>query len=135
MSVELGKVREFARALGAQDRRYVSDEQPPVPATFLIVGSFLWGYSVEEPGDTVFAHLDIDRKQLLHAEEEVEFVERVPVAGEKLLATPVIEKTYCKQGKSSSLQFTVVRTQFRSPDGILIAIQRCTFVSQRQGGR
>jgi len=127
--VEKGKVREFARAIGAEHPDYLSADAPVVPPTFLTIAGRFWGYTFDLPGDTALASVDIDRSLILNAEEEFEFPGEPPRAGTRLYGQTRIADLYTKQGKrGGELTFVVVETTFEDESGRLVAIQRQTLV-------
>jgi hypothetical protein len=127
--VELGKLREFARATSASHEEYLSSPNPVVPPTFLTIAGRFWGYTFDEPGDTPLADIPFDRSMLLNAEEEFEFPGPLPRAGMKLWAQTRIVDVYEKQGRrGGALTFIVAETVFKSDVGELVARQKQTVV-------
>ena len=55
MTVERGKVREFARATMSENPEYLDDPAPPIEPTFLTSVSF-WS----PPGSSVFSKVKMD---------------------------------------------------------------------------
>ncbi|MEO1188378.1 MAG: MaoC family dehydratase N-terminal domain-containing protein [Pseudomonadota bacterium] len=128
--IERGKVREFARAVGVTDAEYLDDLRAPVPATFLTTAGFFWGYTIEEPGESVFKDIEIDRQLLLHAGEEVEFFGEPPRIGDMLTGQSMIQDGYEKISSTSGrLQFIVMQTDYNTDTGRLVARQRTTLVN------
>src|SRR5258708_30020016 len=104
MTVERGKVREFARATQSQHAEYLDDPEPPIEPTFLTTVSF-W-----QPPDAaeLWRKLDIDGRRLLHGEQEYEFFWRVPRAGGQLMARTSLEEMDEKEGKRGGTMTSVV---------------------------
>lgn len=127
--VERGKIREFAAAVGSAHPAHLGDETPVAPAYFLVTAGFFWGYTLENPGDTVFADVDIDRSLLLHAGEEVEFTGQPPRAGDILSAQVAIVESYTRESsRSGAMTFVTTETEFRDANSELVARQRTTLV-------
>jgi hypothetical protein len=128
-SVELGKIREFARATNANHDEYLSSPNPVVPPTFLTIAGRFWGYTFDAPGDTPLADIPFDRSMLLNAEEGFEFLGALPRAGMRLWAQTRVADVYEKQGRRGGmLTFIVAETVFESDTGEVVARQRQTVV-------
>lgn len=124
MVVELGKVREFARATVADHSQYLEDPRPSAPPTFLAASAF-W----EEPGTSVFDHIDYDQARILHAEQEYLFPAGPPRAGTRLRARSRVENVYEREGRQGGLlSFIVAVTDFVDEEGTLVAQGRMTIV-------
>ena len=127
--LERGKVHEYAQAAKSQHPAYIADRAPPVPATFLVTAGFLWGYTLEHPGDTPLADVELDTEDLLHAEETFEFHGPPPRAGVTLQARTRIADVFEKQGRrGGTLTFIVSETTFHDGSGRLVALERSTAV-------
>jgi hypothetical protein len=125
MTVERGKVREFARATQSRHPEYFDELEPPIPPTFLTSVSFWQPPEANE----LFAKLDIDGRRLLHGEQEYEFFWQVPRAGTKLVARTRVEEIYEKQGKrGGTMTFVVTVTDFHNTEGDLVAQARSTAI-------
>src|SRR5215471_9241348 len=96
MDVELGKIREFARAVKSDHPSYVTGDHPVVPPTFLTT-AFHWELDV--PGANPWALLGVDQKRGLHAEQKYVFHGPPPRAGARLFARSKITEVYRKQGR------------------------------------
>jgi hypothetical protein len=126
--VELGKIREFAAATKSEHPSY-RGERPVCPPTFLTTAGLFWGYTLDQPGDTALAELDVDRDLLLHAEEEYEFYGLPPRAGTRLTAQTRIARVFEKVGaRGGALTFITSETTFRDQAGTLVALGRTTAV-------
>ena len=129
MALERGKIYEFARAVGSANPAHLRADAPVIPGTFLTTAGFFWGYSLETPGENPFSALEIDRSCLLHAEEEYEFPNGPPGAGELLIARSRIADVTTKRGKrGGELTFIELDTEFRSEGGALVARSRTKVV-------
>ena len=125
MSVERGKVREFARATKSEHPDYLDDPAPPVPPTFLTSATF-W-----QPPDaaSVWRDLDIDLRRLLHGAQEYVFFGPPPRAGQDLTVQTRVEEIYEKEGKrGGTMTFVVTVTDFTDASGVLVAQARSTAI-------
>jgi len=126
MDIERGKIHEFARAIRASEPAYFAGEHPVAPPTFLTAMAF-WAELV--PGSNPWAKLEIDRKRLLHAEQEYVFFGPPPSAGTRLVCQSKITEIYEKEGRrGGTLTFVVMVTEFRDASGKLVAEARTTGV-------
>lgn len=122
--VERGKVREIARATGAQNPELLAGDA--IPPTFLTVASGWWGYSWEEPGDSPLADEQVDAARTLHLEERYVY-ERPLRVGDRLTGVLTIEQPVRKQGRRAGpMTIYTTRTTFTDQDETLVAtaIQR-----------
>ncbi len=130
MDIERGKVREFARAVGAHQPEYLDDPCPLVPPTFLTTAAYFWGYSLERPRGTAFERIDHDLSLSLHAEEAYIFHGPPPRAGTRLTGRSSLESFTTRQGaRGGELTFLVMLTEFREERGDLVAEARSTSVT------
>jgi len=125
LTVERGKIREFAKATQSGAPGYLDVEDPVIPPTFLTSVNF-WQPPEEA---ALFGNLDIDLRRLLHGEQEYIFRGAPPRAGDKLHARTVVEEIYDKEGKrGGTMTFVVTRTDFTNDDGDLVAQARATAI-------
>jgi acyl dehydratase len=125
MHVERGKIREFAAAIKDDDPLYFDEEHarrvaggvmPPV--TFLQTVQ-LWDREGEGRPRVPF-----DLRRVLHGEQEYEFLKPIH-AGDVLTATSKVVDVYDKPGKrGGSMSFAVTETEYRNPQGELVARAR-----------
>ncbi|WP_432842275.1 FAS1-like dehydratase domain-containing protein [Dactylosporangium sp. CA-092794] len=121
--IELGKIREFARATHATHPSYWTDDAV-IPPTFLAARSF-WKTDDEDP----VPGLGLERSRTLHAGEEFRFHGRVPKAGETLHVSSRIGDEWHKEGRrGGSLRFVTIVTEYRDADGELVAESIATAV-------
>ena len=126
LDVELGKVREFARAVKSTNPDYTEGRHPVTPPTFL-TSTFHWELDVA--GANPWNALNVDQKRGLHAEQEYEFFGPPPRAGTRLTCQSFIEKIYEKQGRrGGTLTFAVMVTEFHDGSGRLVGRARMTGV-------
>ncbi len=125
LHIEVGKVREFARAVKTEHPNYAGDD-PVVPPTFLTT-AFHWELDV--PGANPWALLGVDQKRGLHAEQQYVFHGPPPRAGARLRARSKITQVYEKQGRrGGTLTFAVMVTEFFDEHGTLVAEAHLTGV-------
>jgi hypothetical protein len=124
MTVERGKIREFAKATMSQNPDYLEDASPPIEPTFLTSVSF-WS----PPGRSVFSKVKIDLRRLLHGGQEYIFHGPPPHAGEELSVQTRVDEIYEKEGKrGGTMTFVVTVTEFRDASGNLRAEARSTAI-------
>jgi hypothetical protein len=122
VEVERGKIREFARATKARDTAYFDDPTPVAPPTFLASSAFWAGPASSPLGVRNWS-------RILHGEQEFVFHGPPPRAGQSLVAQQRVEDTYEKQGRrGGTMRFTILVTEFRTPDGELVAESRSTVI-------
>lgn len=127
MSVERGKIREFARATGSRHPEYLDDKQAPIPPTFLTTLGF-WIPADSDAGE-LLRSLDLELARVLHGEEEYVFHGPPPRAGTDLTVTRRIDDVFEKEGKrGGTMTFVVMVTEFRDPDGRLVVEGRTTII-------
>jgi hypothetical protein len=121
MSVERGKIAEFARATFSTNPAYGGDS-PVVPPTFLTTMIF-WDH------DPLWRTVGMDQSRALHAEQEYVFHGPPPAAGTQLTAQSRITEIYTKTGRrGGELTFAVMVTEFRDSSGTLVAEAKLTGV-------
>jgi hypothetical protein len=124
MTVERGKIREFARATMSDNPQYLTDPTPPIEPTFLTSVSF-WN----PPGRSVFAKVNMDLKRLLHGGQEYVFHGPPPRAGTELTVQTRVAEIYEKEGKrGGTMTFVVTVTEFRDKNGRLVAEAHSTAI-------
>lgn len=124
MTIERGKIREFARGTMSSAPEYLVDPIPVIPPTFLTTVSF-WS----PPGDSVFSKVKLDLRRLLHGGQEYTFHGPPPEAGTELTVQTRVDEIYEKEGKrGGTMTFVVTVTEFRTPTGTLVAEARSTAI-------
>ncbi len=122
MVVELGKIREFARATKSRNPEYLESENPVSPVTFLQTAAF-WQSRANSPYGGAPANFE----RLLHGEQEFVFHGEPPRAGSVLTGQSRIERVYQKEGRRGGLMtFTEAVTEFRDEAGRLVAESKTT---------
>lgn len=125
MTVELGKVREMARAMHADDVPAFIDGSA-VPPTFLTC-TFHWEEAI--PDANPWPHVKMSRSRGMHAEQEYVFHGPPPKVGTRLACRSRIADIFEKQGRrGGTLTFVVMITEFRDETGTLVAEAKMTAV-------
>jgi hypothetical protein len=125
MTVELGKVREFARATQATHPHLVDAEAPPITPTFLMSAA-LW-----QPPDAPqpYEALGMELERLLHGEQEFEFFGPPPGVGRRLAVEVLIESIVEKRGRRGGvMRVGRIVTNFVDETGTLVARSRTTAI-------
>jgi acyl dehydratase len=126
VTVERGRIKDFARAIGDLNPFYLDDRvgaasefgdviaPPTFPITFR-----------DETADTgaMLKDLGVDISRILHGEQEFE-LHRPIRPGETLLCRPKITDVYEKSGKSGPMAFVVRETAVTDEDNELVATLR-----------
>lgn len=114
MRVELGKVREFARATNSRHPDHQSDDGVS-PVTFLQSSAF-WQTRANDPLP------ERDLRRSLHAEQEFVFPGGPPPVGARLTGRSRVDDTWTKAGRrGGELTFTRVATDYTDESGALVA--------------
>jgi len=123
--IEVGKVREFARATGATHRAYFEDEHPPIPPTFLASAALWQPASVPPP----YEALGMDLQRVLHGEQEYRFLGPLPRAGDRLVVEVRIESVTEKKGRrGGTMRLARIVSDFTNEAGELVAQARATTI-------
>jgi acyl dehydratase len=126
VTIERGRIKDFARAIGDPNPFYLDDRigaasefgdviaPPTFPITFR-----------DEQADTgsFLKELGTDISRILHGEQEFE-LHRPLRPGETLLCRPRIADIYEKSGKSGAMAFVVRETAVTDRNGELVATLR-----------
>jgi hypothetical protein len=124
MLVEVGKVREFARAVNSANPAYTAGWTPASPPTFLASASF---WMERENSPTLRADLNFER--ILNGAQEFIFHGPPPRAGARLTGTGRIDRVYQKTGRRSGVMtFLEVVYEFADEAGKLVAEVRSTVI-------
>ncbi|HJQ83375.1 MAG TPA: MaoC family dehydratase N-terminal domain-containing protein [Candidatus Binatia bacterium] len=123
MRVEAGKIREFAKAVKADDPAYRGDAAAPAPPTFLMTIAHWIG----DLGQTRSA-VKLDFRRLLHGEQEFEYVRPIR-AGDVLTFRSRTKDVFEKQGKrGGKMLFIIGETEYRNARGEVVAYTRNTAI-------
>ena len=121
MHVELGKIREFARAV--KDDKPAYRDGSLAPPTFLMT----LAHWIGDMGQTRSA-VKLDFLRLLHGEQDFEYVSPIR-AGDVLSFRSRTKEVFEKQGKrGGKMLFIVGETEFRNQRGEVVAYSRNTVI-------
>jgi hypothetical protein len=124
LTVERGKIREFARATKSENPEYVDDTAPVSEPTFLVTSAF-WS----PPGAMRWGSLKLDMRRVLDGGREFVFHGPPPKAGTKLTAQTRVDDIYEKEGKrGGTMTFVQTVQEFRDEAGNLVAEMRSTAI-------
>jgi acyl dehydratase len=122
MRVEVGKIREFAKAVKDPNPAYAGDE-PIAPPTFLMTISHWIG----DLGKTRSA-VKLDYRRLLHGEQDFEYVRPIR-AGDVLTCRSRTKEVFEKAGKrGGTMTFIIGETEYRNQRGEIVAYTRNTAI-------
>jgi len=122
MRVELGKVREFAKAVRDEAGRITGDGAVAPPTFLMTIAHWLGDLSQTRRGVT------LDTKRLLHGEQEFEFRRPVRV-GDVLRFRSRVKDVFEKQGKrGGAMTFVISEVEFRAAGGEVVATLRNTSI-------
>jgi hypothetical protein len=125
MPIELGKVREFARATGGTSPDYLENPSAPIPPTFLRTQVF-W---TPAGGPNLLKDVKLDLRRILHGEQEYEFFGPPPHVGDELTVTTRLDSVEEKDGKRGGKMLVIVFiSDFTDGDGALVARGRQTLI-------
>jgi hypothetical protein len=125
VSIERGKIREFARAAKSTQAAY-DRSAAVIPPTFLTTARSFWAPPAD---DDILDELGFDLARVLHGEEEFEFFGPLPTAGQVLHAQTRLGERWEKEGKrGGTMKFARLVTEFRDGEGALVAEERTTVV-------
>jgi hypothetical protein len=125
MPIELGKVREFARATGSTSAEYLDSTNPPIPPTFLRTQVF-W---TPAGGPNLLKDVKLDLRRVLHGEQEYEFFGPPPHVGDELTVTTRLDSVEEKEGKRGGKMLVIVFvSDFSDSQGNLKARGRQTLI-------
>lgn len=124
LTVERGKIREFARATKSENPEYLDDTAPVAEPTFLVTSAF-WS----PPGAMRWGSLKLDMRRVLDGGREFVFHGPPPKAGTKLTAQTRVDDIYEKEGKrGGTMTFVETVQEFRDDAGNLVAEMRSTAI-------
>ncbi len=116
-TIELGKIKEFARALGDPHPCYETGDC--LPPTFATVIDF-WS------GDTSLASsLELNMARVLHGGQEYEYRGKI-WPGDVITTEGEVENAYSKAG----MNFFVVKKTYRNQKGEVVLLSRSTIIER-----
>jgi len=129
-TVERGKIKEFAMAIGDDNPIYYDVEKAkeqgfrdiPIPPTFPTVMEMWSGLDFE----TLIRELDLDPLMVLHGEQEYEYLEDI-CAGDEITCTAKVISHVEKR----RMTFITIENLF-SRDGKIVLIARSNIIERNQ---
>jgi acyl dehydratase len=123
MRVELGKIREFAKAVKDPNAAYAAADAAFAPPTFLMT----LAHWIGDLGQTRSA-VKLDYRRLLHGEQEFEYVRPIR-AGDTLTFRSRTKDVFEKAGKrGGKMLFVIGETEFKNQRGEVVAYTRNTAI-------
>lgn len=117
--VEKRHIRQFAQAIGDPNPLFINEENGGViaPPTFPVA-------IASEGGDLP---IQLDPRRMLHGEQEFIYYQSIR-AGDRLHCQMKITDLYEREGKSGKMQFLVLDTEMRNPDGEMAVVSKMTII-------
>jgi peroxisomal enoyl-CoA hydratase 2 len=137
LTVEAGKVDEFARAIGSSNEvfydadaaREAGYDDIPAPLTFTRVAYFPQ-YRVGGDGSSFGFDLGFDPEHTVHGEQEYEYRRPVTV-GDMLDGMTELADVYQKSGSDGrTLTFAVLETTYTDADDEVVLVERRTRIER-----
>ncbi len=123
MRVELGKIREFAKAVKDPNAVYADESRCVAPPTFLMTIAHWIG----DLGATRTA-VKLDFRRLLHGEQDFEYVKPIR-PGDTLTFRSRTKEVFEKEGKrGGTMLFVIGETEFKNQRGEVVAYMRNTAI-------
>jgi acyl dehydratase len=123
MKIELGKIREFAKAVKDPNPIYSDEARCIAPPTFLMTIAHWIG----DLGATRSA-VKLDYRRLLHGEQEFEYVKPIR-PGDTLTFRSRTKEVFEKDGKrGGKMLFVIGETEFTNQHGEVVAYMRNTAI-------
>jgi acyl dehydratase len=123
MKIELGKIREFAKAVKDPNPAYLDEKTSIAPPTFLMTIAHWIG----DLGATRSA-VKLDYRRLLHGEQDFEYVKPIR-PGDTLTFRSRTKDVFEKDGKrGGKMLFVIGETEFTNQRGEVVAYMRNTAI-------
>ena len=125
VTVERGKIKEFARAIGDLNPFYLDDRVGQASAWGDIIAppTFATTFRDEGASETFFRDLGIDISRVLHGEQEFEMVRPIQ-PGHAYLCRSRIVDIYEKTGKSGAMAFVLRETAITDRENEIVGTMR-----------
>jgi acyl dehydratase len=126
VTVERGRIKDFARAIGDLNPFYLDDRVGAASAFGEVIAPPTFPITFrDEAFDTnaLLKELGTDVSRILHGEQEFELYRPIR-AGETLLCRPKLTDIYEKSGKSGPMAFIVRETSVTDTENELVATLR-----------
>ncbi|MCM3636882.1 MaoC family dehydratase N-terminal domain-containing protein [Sporosarcina luteola] len=116
-TIEKGKIKEFAIALGYNSKSYLNGNA--VPPTFPTVVEF-WGGQI-----SISKVLGLNLSKVLHGEQSYEYVGVIKV-GDEITVHTEVEEVFTK----AKMNLIVLKKKFMNQHGELVLISRSTIIER-----
>ena len=123
VTVERGKIKDFARAIGDLNPLYLDDEVGRASAWGDIIAPPTFPISFRDETGLLLRDLGTDVSRLLHGEQEFEIFRQLR-PGETYLCRSKVLDLYEKTGKSGPMGFVVRETAVTDADNEIVATMR-----------
>jgi len=124
-TVERGKVREFALAIGDDNPAYFSDD-PALPPTFPITFAFWSDANLIDK----LASMGVQIWNVLHAEQEYIHIKPIKV-NDTITGQATIADIYTKEGRSAgTMDFIAVAVEYTNQNGDLILKENMLLIAR-----
>lgn len=125
VTVERGKIKEFARAIGDSSPFYLSDEVGRASPWGDIIAPPTFPVTFRNEGDTgaLLRDLGVDISRVLHGEQEFE-LHRAITPGETFLCRSKVIDIYEKAGRTGPMAFVVRETAVTDRNDDIVATMR-----------
>jgi N-terminal half of MaoC dehydratase len=131
MPIELGKVREYAKATANDAPEYFGEAAVPIPPTFLasVIYCDSPGATSNAEVQTALSDLGIepDIRRVLSAEHEYVFHGPIPRSGDVLTTSQRFDGVEVKEGRRGRMLFIRTAIEFRHRSSDLVA--ECLYTS------
>jgi peroxisomal enoyl-CoA hydratase 2 len=136
LTVEAGKVAEFATALQDDDTVYQDLDEAtergfasiPAPLTFTEVRRHSHNRPEDFDTDGIQGfELGFDDERTVHGEQSYEY-ERQPQVGDTLTGTTTLTDVSQREGNSGMMTFADLTTEYRTSDGELVLTEQLTAI-------
>ena len=127
ITVERGKIKEFARAIGDLNPFYLDDEVGRASAWGEIITPPTFPISCRDETGVLLRDLGTDVSRLLHGEQEFEIFRQLRPGATYLCRSKVLD-LYEKTGKTGPMGFVVRETAVTDADNEIVAKMRSVTV-------
>jgi acyl dehydratase len=127
VTVERGKIKEFARAIGDLNPFYLDDEVGRASAWGDIITPPTFPISFRDETSVLLRDLGTDVSRLLHGEQEFEIFRQLR-PGETYLCRSKVLDLYEKTGKTGPMGFVVRETAVTDANNEIVATMRSVTV-------
>jgi len=123
VTVERGKIKEFARAIGDLSPFYLDDAVGRASEWGDIIAPPTFATTFREDSGTLLKELGVDISRVLHGEQEFEQFKPIR-PGETYLCRSKVVDVYEKTGRSGPMGFVVRETAVTDSDNDVVTLMR-----------